>query len=442
MNLAKLALDNKTITLVLTAVVFFGGLQSFSNLARLEDPEFTIKVALVVTQYPGATPEEVEEEVTDVLEQAAQKMGQLYEITSRSERGLSTLTIEMKDRYDAASLPQVWDELRRKIGDAQTELPPGASTSMVIDDFGDVYGIFFAVYGPGYTFKELQDYADLLRKELLLVNDVAKIEVVSYRREAVYVELDRDRISQLGISSAMIVNELQQKNLVSSAGRVQVGREFVAIDPSGVLKNVRDFEDLLITGGNGGQVFLRDIAQIRRGYLEPDNQRLRYDENPAVGLGISTVQGGNVVTMGQAVQARLLELRSQTPLGIEFGVISFQADAVTIAIDSFTMSLLQAVVIVIIVLLFFMGLRSGLLIGFVLFLTISGTFIFMAPQGIALERISLGALIIALGMLVDNAIVVVDGMLTRLQQGIDARTAAIEVVGQNQWPMKRKNCPV
>lgn len=435
MNLAKLAIENKTVTLVFTFVMLFGGALSFQGLARLEDPEFTIKTALVITQYPGATPMEVEEEVTDVLEQAVQKMGQVDYVTSRSERGYSEITVEIKKNYDKTTLPQVWDELRRKISDAQSELPPGAGSSLVVDDFGDVYGIFFAIYGAEYTFKELQDYSDILRKELLLVDDVAKIEVVSYRREAVYVELDRDRMSQLGISTQIIINELQQKNLVSDAGRVRVGREFIAIEPSGVMTQVSDFENLLISGGSSGQVYLRDVADVRRGYVEPDMTRLRYDSNPAVGLGISTVAGGNVVTMGLAVEERLKELESQRPLGIEFGVIAFQANEVTKSIDSFVTSLVQAVVIVIIVLLFFMGVRSGLLIGFVLFLTIAGTFVFMAPQGIALERISLGALIIALGMLVDNAIVVVDGMLTRLQKGMDATEAAIEVVGQNQWPL-------
>ena len=435
MNIAQFFIERRVITLVLTVVMIGAGMSSYQGLSRLEDPEFTIKDALVITQYPGATAAEVEEEVSDLLETAVQKMGQLDRVVSKSDRGLSTLTVTIKDKYDKASLPQVWDELRRKIHDAQKDLPPGTGPSLVVDDYGDVFGIFLAVYGDGYSYAELKDVVDLLRRELLLVKGVGKIDTYGERTEAVYVELNRDRMSQLGIPESVIINELQQKNAVANAGRVKVGREFITVNPTGSIRSVEQFESILITGEGEQQIYLRDVADVRRGYIEPQNTLIRYDGAPAIGLGISTVSGGNVVEMGIALKQRADELQEQIPVGIEVGLVSVQSDAVATAISGFVISLLEAVGIVIVVLLFFMGLRSGILIGFVLLLTIAGTFIFMSPMEVALERISLGALIIALGMLVDNAIVVVDGVLVRLQKGEDAKQAAIQVVKQTAIPL-------
>jgi multidrug efflux pump subunit AcrB len=435
MNIAEASINNRVITLTFAVVMLVGGIKAFNGLSRLEDPEFTIKDALVVTPYPGASAAEVEEEVTDHIEIAVQKLGQLDEIESRSVRGLSTLTVSIKKQYDRSSLPQVWDELRRKVGDAQTDLPPGAGPSLVIDDYGDVYGVFVAIYGEEYSYAELKDVVDLLRRELLLVQDVAKIDTYGEFVEAIYVELERDRMAELGIPTSAIVRELENKNVAAEAGRVKVGPEFISIVPTGELDSVEDFESVLISPGEARQIFLRDVAQVRRGYVEPPSNLMRYDGKAAIGLGISTVSGGNVVVMGEALKKRVDELLPQIPLGIDVGLVSVQSTAVTEAISGFVISLIEAVVIVIVVLLIFMGLRSGLLIGFVLVLTIAGTFIFMGPWGVALERISLGALIIALGMLVDNAIVVVDGMLIRIQRGEDAKAAAAAVVNQTAIPL-------
>jgi multidrug efflux pump subunit AcrB len=434
-SLARFCIENRVVTLVLSAVAILGGLQSFGGMSRLEDPEFTIKDALVVTPYPGASAAEVEEEVTDELETAVQALAQLDEVTSKSDRGLSTLTVSIQKKYDRHSLPQVWDELRRKVGDAQERLPPGAGPSQVVDDYGDVFGVFFAVYGAEYGYAEIKGVTDFLRRELLLVQDVAKIETFGERVEAIYVEPDRDRMSQLGIPPDLLGKALQSRGLVADAGRVRVGSEFITLEPTGVIREVEDIEDLLITPGSDRQIYLRDVASVSRGYVEPPGYLLRYDGHPAIGLGISTASGGNVVTMGQALEERLRELSAQIPLGIEAGIISLQSSAVTTAIQGFTSSLLQAVAIVVVVLLFFMGLRSGLIIGFILLLTIVGSFLILDPWGVALERISLGALIIALGMLVDNAIVIVDGVLVRIQRGEDAKEASVAVVEQSALPL-------
>lgn len=436
MKITQFCIENRVTTLVLTVVLVIGGIISYGGMGRLEDPEFTIKDALIITPYPGASAAEVEEEVSDVIETAVQKLKQLLEVESRSTRGLSIVTATIKDRFDKETLPQVWDELRRKVNDAQRELPPGAGPSIVNDDFGDVYGVFFALYGEGYSYAELYETAKLLRRELLLVQDVAKIDFFGMQPEVVYVELDRDRMSQLGIPMAAVAQGLRSRNLAAYAGHVEVGPDFITIDPTGLFDSVDDFLSLVIAGEPGGaQIYLRDIATIRRGYRDPAKQLIRYNGMPAVGLGISTVPDGNVVTMGDGVGARFRELLPQIPLGMDVGIIALQSREVTTAINSFLVSLLQAVAIVVVVLLLFMGLRAGLLIGFILFLTIAGSFIIMPRMDVMLERISLGALIIALGMLVDNAIVVVDGMLVKMQQGVDKVRAAVETVQQTAWPL-------
>ena len=435
MNIAEFSINNKITTLTLAMVLLIGGLQAYQQMSRLEDPEFTIKDALVITPYPGASAAEVEEEVTDALEMAVQKLGQLDEIESKSDRGLSTLTVTIKNMYDKNSLPQVWDELRRKVNDAQKSLPPGAGPSIVIDDYGDVYGVFIAIYGPEYSYAEIKKISDLYRKELLLVPDVAKIDTFGERVEAIYIELNRDRIAKLGIPTSVIVNELQQKNIAVESGRIKIGTEFITVSPTGEIHTVAEFESILISGTSDRQIYLRDVANVRRGYVEPQDDLVRYDGNAAIGLGISTVSGGNVVTMGVALEKRAQELMSQIPLGMQIGIISLQSKAVTIAISNFVISLFQAVAIVIVVLLIFMGMRSGLLIGFILVVTIAGSFIFLNSMSVPLERISLGALIIALGMLVDNAIVVVDGMLIKLQRGVKAVQGASEIVQQTAIPL-------
>jgi multidrug efflux pump subunit AcrB len=437
MNPAKFALDKEVVTWVITALLLFGGIQAFMTMPRLEDPEFTIKDALVTTPYPGASAREVEEEVTDRIEKAVQEMGQLKEIfESTSMRGLSTVKVRMHDKYDADDLPQVWDVLRRKIGDVQKELPPGAGPSMVNDDFGDVYGVFFAITGEGYSYAELKKVGEFLRKELALVDGVSRVDFFGMQTEVMYIELDRDRMAQLGVPPSAIVEELQAHNLVANAGRAEIGPALITIDPTGIYESVEDFERLVLSSVSGtSQIRLGDVATVQRGYQDPPAVVLHFDGEEAIGLGISTVAGGNVVVMGEALKIRMAELAEQIPVGIEFGLIAVQPDAVIESINGFVISLAEAVLIVIVVLLFFMGLRSGLLIGFILLLTICGSFIFLKSQGVILERISLGALIIALGMLVDNAIVVVDGMLIKMGKGDAPRDAAIEVVGKTAVPL-------
>jgi multidrug efflux pump subunit AcrB len=435
-SLAEYAIRKSTVTLVLTICFLVGGIVSFLNMPRLEDPAFTIKQALVVTNYPGATPEEVANEVTDVIESATQQLGQLDKVSSQSNPGQSIVTVEIKDRYDSASLPQVWDELRRKINDVQGQLPPGAGPSLVVDDFGDVYGILLSIRGEGYSTRDIQDFAKYLRKQLLLVNNVAKITLWGEQTENVYVEMSRARMSRMGVTMEAVTDTLAQRNLVVPAGNVRVGPEYVRISPTGVKPTVESLGELLISGADGTRlVALNEIADISRGYSDTPTQIMRFNGEPAVAMGISMISTGNVVELGEAISKRLEELRSLTPVGMQIDTIYYQPRRVDEAITGFALNLAEAVAIVIVVLLLFMGPQSGLLIGVILLITICGSFIFIEMAGVALERISLGALIIALGMLVDNAIVVVEGILVRYQRGEDRIKACVDVVEQNKWPL-------
>ncbi len=436
MNLAEFAIRKKTITIVLTLAFLVGGALAFLEMPRLEDPEFTIKEALVITNYPGATPGEVADEVTDVIESAAQQLGQLEKVTSLNNPGQSIVTVEIQDKYDKETLPQVWDELRRKVNDAQAGLPPGAGPSMVVDDFGDVYGILLAVTADGYSQQDLQDYVDYLRKQLLLVDNVAKVTIWGKQQENVYVEMSRARMARMGLSLDAVYSTLSKRNLVVPSGKVRVGREYIKISPTGSISSVKELGDLYIKDARGDELVpLGDIADISRGYSDPPAQIMRYNGKSSIALGISMVSSGNVVDLGKAIDAKLEELKAQTPVGINVAPVYYQPDRVDQAVSSFVLSLAEAVGIVIIVLLLFMGFQSGMLIGAILLITICGSFIFIQMAGVALERISLGALIIALGMLVDNAIVVVEGILIRYQQGMDRIRAAADVVEQNKWPL-------
>ena len=435
MNLGEFAIKKSVITWSLTLVLLFGGMASYGKLSRLEDPEFTIKDAIISTPYPGASAEEVEEEVSDLIEIAAQQLGQLKRVESTSTRGFSSVKAKILDEFGAEALPQVWDELRRKINDAQSLLPPGAGPTIVNDDFGDVFGVYLALTGEGYSFAELKETAKLLRRELLLATDVKKISLWGDRTEAIYVEMSRDQMATLGISQDDIFAALRAKNLAIDAGRMEIGPDYIPINPTGLMTD-EDFGELLVSPrGSSRTVFLRDVATIRRDYVEPATQILRFNGQRAVGIGISTRSGGNVVLMGESLDRRVADLQTQIPLGMELNVISDQPEAVTTAINGFAVNLAQAVVIVVVVLAIFMGLRSAVIIGFILGLSISGTFLMMDFYGVTLERISLGALIIALGMLVDNAIVVVDGMKVRIEGGQDRLEAASAVVGKQSTPL-------
>ncbi|MCG9552979.1 efflux RND transporter permease subunit [Vibrio sp. Isolate31] len=435
-GVAAYFIRNKVISWMLSLIFLIGGVSAFFGLGRLEDPAFTIKDAMVVTSYPGATPQQVEEEVTYPLEKAIQQLTYVDEVNSISSRGLSQVTVTMKNNYGPDDLPQIWDELRRKVNDLKVSLPPGVNAPQVIDDFGDVYGILLAVTGDGYSYKELLDYIDYLRRELELVDGVSKVSVSGQQQEQVFIEISMKRISSLGLSPNTVFDLLSTQNIVSSAGAVRIGDEYIRIHPTGEFQNVEQLGDLILTeGGAQGLIYLKDVAEVTRGYVEVPTNIIGYNGKLALNLGVSFAQGVNVVAVGEAFDRRLAELKYQQPVGIDISEVYNQPKEVDKSVSGFVVSLGQAVAIVIVVLLFFMGLRSGLLIGLILLLTVFGTFIFMQYFKIDLQRISLGALVIALGMLVDNAIVVVEGILIGTQKGRTRMQAATDIVTQTKWPL-------
>ena len=436
MNIASYFVNNRTSSWMVTLILLLGGLIAFLNLGRLEDPQFTIKQAMVITVYPGASPTQVEEEVTYPIENAIQQLPYVDNIKSISTAGKSQITVEMKSIYRKDDLRGIWEEMRRKINDLTPSLPSGVYPPKIIDDFADVYGMLIAVTGDGYQYKDINDYVDFLKRELVLVDGVGKVSVQGEQEEQVFVEISRSKIVSLGISPSRISSLLVTQNQVSNAGKVKIGDEYIRINPTGEFESVEELENLLISqAGASERIYLGDVARVYRGYEEVPDNLIHYGGHRALLLGISFADGVNVVEVGERIQQRMESLEYMRPVGMDTDFIYNQPVEVDKSVHGFILNLAEAVGIVIVVLLLFMGIKSGLLIGLILLLTVLGTFIFMQQMDINLQRISLGALIIALGMLVDNAIVVTEGILIAMKRGLNKREAAAQVVSQNMWPL-------
>ncbi|HCE2381434.1 TPA: multidrug efflux RND transporter permease subunit VmeV [Vibrio parahaemolyticus] len=436
MNIAEYSIKNKVISWLFIVILAIGGVTSFLELGRLEDPAFTIKDAMIVATYPGATSKEVEEELTYPLEKEIRKLPYIDRITSTSSNGMSQIMVSMKMDYGPDELPQIWDEMRRKINDLQPTLPQGVQSLQIIDDFGDVYGVMLMLTGDDYDYVELKRYADHLRREIELVDGVGKVDIAGDQQEMLFVEISLDRLASLNLDMNVVSGLLNQQNNVVSAGEVMVNGESLVIRPSGTLNTVQALENLIIHGRDTGNLIrLKDVATITRGIQEKPGNMILFNGKKAINIGISFASGVNVVEVGERLNAELSSLESIKPAGLDMSYFYNQAQEVDDSVKAFVISLAEAVAIVIIVLLFTMGLRSGVIIGVVLLLTVFGTFILMNYNNIELHRISLGALIIALGMLVDNAIVVVEGILVGLKKGRTKVQAAVDTVKQTQWPL-------
>ncbi|MBE3872560.1 multidrug efflux RND transporter permease subunit VmeV [Vibrio parahaemolyticus] len=436
MNIAEYSIKNKVISWLFIVILAIGGVTSFLELGRLEDPAFTIKDAMIVATYPGATSKEVEEELTYPLEKEIRKLPYIDRITSTSSNGMSQIMVSMKMDYGPDELPQIWDEMRRKINDLQPTLPQGVQSLQIIDDFGDVYGVMLMLTGDDYDYVELKRYADHLRREIELVDGVGKVDIAGDQQEMLFVEISLDRLASLNLDMNVVSGLLNQQNNVVSAGEVMVNGESLVIRPSGTLNTVQALENLIIHGRDTGNLIrLKDVATITRSIQEKPGNMILFNGEKAINIGISFASGVNVVEVGERLNAELSSLESIKPAGLDMSYFYNQAQEVDDSVKAFVISLAEAVAIVIIVLLFTMGLRSGVIIGVVLLLTVFGTFILMNYNNIELHRISLGALIIALGMLVDNAIVVVEGILVGLKKGRTKVQAAVDIVKQTQWPL-------
>ncbi|MFA8435436.1 MAG: efflux RND transporter permease subunit [Marinifilaceae bacterium] len=435
MSLAEYSVKNRVVVSFALIFILLGGIASYFKMSKLEDAEFTIKKALVITQYPGASPHEVEQEVTDVIEKAVQATRGLDYVHSESYAGLSILNVEIKQSLKNREMPQIWDILRRKVNDIQGQLPAGAKPSVVMDDFGDVYGVFYALTGDGFSYAELKDYAEYIKRELLMVDNVGKIALFGTKMESVNIEISQSKVAELGINPGMIVQTLNAQGNLVNAGAINMGSQRVRIEGDGSFQSLEEIGEVVIQGPLGEQFLLKDIATITRDYIEPDRTMMRHNGHPALGISLSTAPGGNVVDMGEDVQKRVQELMAQLPVGIELNRVYDQAEEVVKANDMFIVNLLESVAIVVGILLLAMGLRSGLLIGSGLIFSILGTLMVMKGFDIALQRTSLAAIIIAMGMLVDNAIVVTDGALVALQKGVPRRKAIVGAATSTAWPL-------
>ncbi|PWR02505.1 MFS transporter [Meridianimarinicoccus roseus] len=433
-GIASFSIRQPLYTWLLILFCVLGGLWGFSSVGRLEDPAFTIKTALVITPYPGATAEEVATEISEPLESAIQQMGQIDTISSRNRPGVSQITVDIKTTFDGSELPQIWDELRNRVSDAQGDLPPGARTSMVNDDFGDVYGILYAVATPGYSDAETHEIATFLRRELLTVDGVAAVAVNGLPEEAIFVEPVRRQLLNTGIPPGAIIEAISNADSLSDAGTVTLGpRSAQIVAPQGY-NTVDRIAGLTI--GVGGEILnLSDFAEVHRTRVPDPDHILRHDGREAFTLGVSGLSSENIVDVGKRVDAKLAELEAQIPLGVELSPIYEQHVVVEEASNAFLVSLAMSVGIVIVVLALAMGWRAAVVVGVTLLLTVVATFFFMAVFGIEMERISLGALIIAMGMLVDNAIVVAEGMQVEMQRGTPGAEAADDVAGKTQVPL-------
>lgn len=435
-NAATYFITNTTTSWMMLAILLVGGLISYLGLGRLEDPQFTIKEAMVITHYPGANALQVEEEVTAPLENAIQALPYIDHVDSISKAGVSQIHLVIKPVFKSHQLPQIWDELRRKVRDKQNQLPPGAISPIVMDDFGDVFGVLLAITGDDFNYQEINDYSEYLKRELATVSGVSKVKLAGVQKEQVFIDISREKMANLGIPLARLYSLLNTQNVVQDAGHIRSAGEYIRIHPTGEFTSVQQMGDLLVSSpGSDKLIYLKDIARISEGIAETPAHLVNYQGQASLHMGISFNAGVNVVQVGQQLRTKLAQLDQNRPLGIEIFTLYDQPAEVEASSSGFVLNLLISVVIVIAVLFVFMGARAGLIIGLVLLLTILGTFITMKALGIELHRISLGALIIALGMLVDNALVITEGIMVGLQKGLSRTRAAYDIVKQTQWPL-------
>lgn len=438
-NLAEFAIRQRTFVLFFTALSVIAGLYSYFDMGKLEDPSFTVKTAVVVTLYPGASAQEVEHQVTDTIETKLQEMGSLNRLRSLSRSGVSMVFVDLKESMSSSELPQEWDLLRRKVNDVKLQLPSTAQISIVQDEFSEVYGMLFAIHSTDAKPEELRRYAEELQRQLKTVDGIKKIELHGVEPRVVNIDLPNERLAQYGLSIAQVWNQLNNQNMVFEAGSFDAGSERIRINQGSEFESLDDIRNLLIRGGVGelssGSIRLGDVADISMGYQTPALNQNRYNGEPSITLAVSPVEGINVVSLGDTVLNILDGFEQTLPLGVDISTIAYQPEEVQKSIDNFVGNLMESVGIVFVVLLVFMGFKSASIVGTSLLLTILLTINYMYIAGIDLHRVSLGTFILALGMLVDNAIVITDMMLAKLKQGTERTQAAIDSVKETAIPL-------
>ncbi len=434
MDIARGSIEKPLYTWLIMLIALFGGIWGFLSLGRLEDPAFTIKQAVIVTQYQGATAEQVALEVSEPLESAIQKMAEVDIITSINQPGQSLIEVEIKSTYDGSELPAVWTKLRAKIRDAALSLPEGTSQPFVNDAFGDVFGLFYAVTADGFSDAEKHELATFLRRELLTVDGVADVDVSGLPDEAIYVEPDLPISVNLNVPLTAIANAIATSNSVRPAGKLDAGdADTRLLAPQGS-DSVSEIAGLSV-GVQGEVINVIDMAKVHRGRIADPDLIVRYNGAEAFTLGVAGIASENIVDVGKNVDAKLAQLDSDIPYGVSLQPIYQQHVVVEQASNDFLVNLAMSVAIVVVVLALFMGMRAAIVVGVTLLLTVVGTLLFMNLFSIEMERISLGALIIAMGMLVDNAIVVAEGMQISMLRGKNSREAAHEAASKTQIPL-------
>ncbi|MCG6191155.1 efflux RND transporter permease subunit [Maribellus maritimus] len=434
MTITEYAFKNKIVIYFILLLVLVGGITSYFSMGKLEDAVFTIKTALVVTVYPGASPHEVEQEVTEVVERAVMEMDNIKEIYSTSSAGLSVVQVDIEQALKNKDMPQQWDILRKKVKDATSGLPRGTHEPMVIDDFGDVYGMFYAVTSDGFSREELHDYAEYLKRELLTVDQVGEITLFGDRPECVDIKIDDAKISELGINPGLIIQALNAQTNVAPAGNIELSGKYARVAGNIASQNIDELRKTIIRVGNE-QFYLGDIVEIKKSFIDPPQNLMYHNGSEAIGLAVSTQKGGNVLDLGENLTRKIEQLKTNLPVGIELTQVYSEAKEAETANKKFITNLIESVGIVVLVLLLFMGLRSGLLIGSGLIFSILGTILVMNLCGISMHRTSLSAIIVAMGMLVDNAIVVTDGALVNIQRGVNHRKAIIDISRTTSFPL-------
>ncbi len=434
MSLTASAIRNDRVTLTLLAVLAVAGIQAFLSMPRAEDPGFVVRTAMVLTYFPGASPERVEQLVTDKLEKAIQEIPQLDSVVSQSKSGVSVVFVNIQERYK--EMRPIWDDLRRKVERVAAELPSGVRRPVVNDEFGEIFGTVVTLTGDGYTYAELKEAADELRDDLLLIADVAKVEIFGDQEERVFVEYKNARLAELGISPLQLRSILESRNIINPGGQVRTESEEIVLEPSGNFESVGDVARTFVSvPGSSELIHLEDVARVYRGYVDPPKTKMRAAGEPGLALAISLREGGNILELGAEVRETVDRFRARSPIGLELDFVVFQAEAVRKKVDDFVGNLVQAVAIVMAVMLLSLGLRTGLVVATLIPMAIVSSFIFMSLFDVGVNQMSLAALIIALGMLVDNAIVMTESIVVQMREGKAAVDAAVDSAAELRMPL-------
>lgn len=427
MNIPKYSLENQKIIYFFLAVMLIGGIYSFFKLPKKEDSPFVIKQAVLVTQYPGATPQEVEKLVTEPIEREIQAMSDVFQIKSESYFGMSKISIELQPTLSPDYMPVKWDELRRKVANIQPRLPSGASSISVSDDFGDVFGIYYALTADeGYTYDDLRNWAQKIKTELSPVPGVQKVYLFGEQTQVVNVKISIPKLANLGIAPNAIQQVMQTQNLLVNTGDINTGNYQLRLRAEGTYKDIQDIRDQLIVTKSGGEVRLGDIATVERGYMDPPSNLMRVDGKRAIGIGVATGSKDDVVAVGNAVADHLAEMEQLFPVGMDLKTIYPENKIADEANNGFILNLIESLLIVIVIIFIVMGSRAGMLVGSSLLFSVGGTLLIMLIWGVGLNRTSLAAFIIAMGMLVDNAIVVTDNAQVGIKRGLSRYQALID----------------